>query len=155
MVDTVDSITRSRMMAGIRSTNTRPELAIRKALHANGFRYRLHPSNVPGKPDLAFPRYKVAVFVNGCFWHGHDCHLFRLPATRADFWSAKITRNRQRDEDVRKQLRKTDWRVLTIWECAIRGRESIGLSNVITDVSSWLQTGAENREIRGIAHGAC
>ena len=79
MPDIVDSATRSRMMAGIRSTNTRPEVTIRKALHAKGFRYRLHLRNVPGKPDMAFPRYRAALFVNGCFWHGHDCHLFRLP----------------------------------------------------------------------------
>ena len=72
MPDIVDSTTRSRMMAGIRSTNTRPELTIRKALHAAGFRYRLHPRDVPGKPDMAFARYRAAVFVNGCFWHGHD-----------------------------------------------------------------------------------
>ena len=94
MPDIVDSATRSRMMAGIRSTNTRPELAIRKALHAAGFRYRLHPRDVPGKPDMAFARYRAAVFVNGCFWHGHDCPLFRLPDTRREFWSAKIERNR-------------------------------------------------------------
>ena len=92
------------MMAGIRSTNTRPELAIRKALHAAGFRYRLHPRDVPGKPDMAFARYRAAVFVNGCFWHGHDCPLFRLPDTRRDFWTAKIERNRQRDAEVRQQL---------------------------------------------------
>ncbi len=87
MPDIVDAQTRSRMMAGIRSTNTRPELAIRKALHAAGFRYRLHPRDVPGKPTWRLPRYRAAVFVHGCFWHGHDCPLFRLPDTRREFWT--------------------------------------------------------------------
>ena len=105
MVDVVDSATRSRMMAGIRSKSTQPELTIRKALHAQGFRYRLHPGNVPGHPDIALPRYRAAVFVNGCFWHGHDCQLFHFPATRPEFWREKIARNRLRDARVRTSKR--------------------------------------------------
>jgi DNA mismatch endonuclease, patch repair protein len=142
------------MMAGIRNTNTRPEIAIRRALHANGFRYRLHSRRVPGKPDMVFPRYRAAVFVNGCFWHGHDCHLFRLPATRPDFWADKIARNRARDAKVRHDLQEAGWRALTIWECAIRGREALGLPNVIAAASEWLRSsgvGAIAIEIRGVA----
>jgi DNA mismatch endonuclease (patch repair protein) len=153
--DIVDSETRSRMMAGIRSTNTRPEIMIRKALHANGFRYRLHPRSVPGRPDMAFQRYRATVFVHGCFWHGHDCPLFRLPDTRRDFWAAKIARNRQRDAEVALQLKKAGWRALTIWECAIRGKNALGLARVIDEASAWLRTGTADREIRGVTNGAC
>lgn len=155
MPDIVDSATRSRMMAGIRSTNTRPELAIRKALHAAGFRYRLHPRDVPGKPDMAFARYRAAVFVNGCFWHGHDCPLFRLPDTRREFWTAKIERNRQRDAEVRQQLQMAGWRSLIIWECAIRGRGAPGLASIIAGASAWLRGGADSQEFRGDQNGAC
>jgi DNA mismatch endonuclease, patch repair protein len=149
--DIVDSATRSRMMAGIRSTNTRPELTIRKALHAAGFRYRLHSRDVPGKPDMAFARYRAAVFVNGCFWHGHDCPLFRLPDTRREFWSAKIERNRQRDAKVRQQLETAGWRSMTVWECAIRGRGAPGLASVVTRAAAWLRSDAGSAEIRGAA----
>jgi DNA mismatch endonuclease (patch repair protein) len=147
--DIVDEQTRSRMMAGIRSANTRPEITIRKALHAAGFRYRLHPRNVPGKPDMAFMRYRAAVFVNGCFWHGHDCPLFRLPDTRREFWTAKIERNRKRDAEVRRQLQEAGWRTLTIWECAIRGKGAPGLASVLAAAGSWLRGGATNLELRG------
>jgi DNA mismatch endonuclease, patch repair protein len=153
--DIVDTATRSRMMAGIRSTNTRPELAIRKALHAAGFRYRLHPRDVPGKPDMAFAKYRAAVFVNGCFWHGHDCPLFRLPDTRREFWAAKIERNRQRDAHVRRQLHEAGWRTLTVWECAIRGRGAPGLASVILAAAAWLRGSTTGQELRGARNGAC
>jgi DNA mismatch endonuclease, patch repair protein len=154
VADIVDQATRSRMMAGIRNKNTRPEIQIRNALHANGFRYRLHASNVPGQPDATFPRYRATLFVNGCFWHGHDCHLFRLPGTRVEFWREKIARNRQRDEKVRQQLREKGWRTLTIWECAIKGRDSIGLPRVVSEASTWLRSSSDALTIRGVAHGA-
>ena len=154
MPDIVDAATRSRMMAGIRGSNTRPEVAVRKALHAQGFRYRLHPRDVPGKPDMVFPRHRAAVFVHGCFWHGHDCALFRLPGTRTEFWREKIARNRARDETVRRQLAEQGWRSLVIWECALRGRNAPGLAGVIPDVTEWLRTPAQSREIRGGQNGA-
>lgn len=153
MPDIVDPATRSRMMAGIRSGNTRPEIAIRKALHALGFRYTLHPRGIPGKPDMAFPRYRAVIFVNGCFWHGHDCHLFRMPGTRAEFWAAKIARNRVRDDEVRRQLRDEGWRWLTIWECAIRGKETRGLPGVVAEAAAWLRGSLPSAEIRGGSHG--
>ena len=153
MPDVVDSATRSRMMAGIRGKNTRPEILVRKALHAKGFRYRLHPRDVPGKPDMVFPRYRAAIFVNGCFWHGHDCALFRMPGTRTEFWEAKIERNQARDAHVRDQLRDSSWRTLTIWECALKGREAIGLTKVIADTTRWLRGGASHPDMRGTADG--
>lgn len=136
-------------MSGIRSTNTRPELLVRRALHASGFRYRLHSRRVPGKPDMTFPRFHAAIFVHGCFWHGHDCHLFRLPETRRDFWESKIARNRQRDREVTRQLADSGWRTLTVWECALRGKKAPGLSFVVEKATAWLRNGKTSTEIRG------
>lgn len=149
MPDIVDPETRSRMMSGIKGKNTKPELMVRKALHDRGFRYRLHVSNLPGKPDMVFPKWNAVIFVNGCFWHGHDCHLHKLPSTRTEFWKEKIDRNRTRDATVRKLLRETGWRVLTIWECTLRGREKIGLGPVVDRVVGWLSSDADSAEIRG------
>src|SRR5690349_10285250 len=98
------------MMAGIRGADTRPERAVRSALHRRGFRYRLHARNVPGKPDMVFPAYHAAVFIHGCFWHGHDCRFFRLPDTRREFWERKIGGNRERDLKVRSLLADAGWR---------------------------------------------
>ena len=147
--DIVDRQTRSRMMAGIRSANTRPERMIRSALHVRGFRYRLHPRALPGRPDIVLPRYRAAIFVHGCFWHGHDCGLFRLPGTRPELWAEKIRRNRQRDAAVMNELVATGWRVLTIWECAIRHRRGMVPEPVIDETVSWLRSGEGNLEIRG------
>lgn len=154
VADIVDQATRSRMMSGIRGKDTRPELEIRKALHAKGFRYRLHARDVPGKPDAIFPRYHAALFINGCFWHGHNCPLFRLPGTRVEFWSEKIARNRERDMRVQVQLQEHGWRVLTIWECAIKGPEAIGLQRVVSEASAWLRSASQRSEIRGKVRGA-
>jgi DNA mismatch endonuclease (patch repair protein) len=136
--DIVDQETRSRMMSGIRAKNTDPELQIRRALHAKGFRFRLHSSDVPGRPDMVFPKYRAAVFVHGCFWHGHDCPLFRMPGTRQEFWSAKIGRNRARDRVVQEQLAQAGWRSMTVWECAIRGPGRLGLETTVQRIADWL-----------------
>ena len=122
MVDIVDSITRSRMMAGIKSRNTKPELLIRSLLHNRGFRFRLHVKDLPGKPDIVLPKYHSVIFINGCFWHGHqECHLFRLPATRTEFWQEKIYRNQTNDSRAIDLLLANNWRVCIVWECSIRG----------------------------------
>src|SRR5574344_1068154 len=97
MADIFDPENRSALMAGIRSRDTAPEIALRKALFARGLRYRIHDRTLPGTPDLVFPRFLAVIFVNGCFWHAHDCHLFRLPASRGEFWEAKLNSNRARD----------------------------------------------------------
>jgi DNA mismatch endonuclease (patch repair protein) len=109
--DVVTPEVRSRMMAGIKGKDTKPELVIRSALHRAGFRFRLHYKNMPGRPDLVFPRYRAVVFVHGCFWHGHDCHLFRWPSTREEFWREKIGRNVARDSQQTSTLLDTGWRV--------------------------------------------
>lgn len=149
MTDVVDAVTRSRMMSGIRSKNTKPEIAVRKGLHAAGFRYRLHPKEIPGKPDLYLPQYKAAVFVHGCFWHGHDCSLFRPPRTRPEFWQAKIDVNRTRDAVVDARLEAMGLRRLAIWECAFRGTEQLGLEATLTAAAKWISGDEERGEIRG------
>jgi DNA mismatch endonuclease (patch repair protein) len=108
-------------MSRIRGKDTKPELQLRRGLHAAGLRYRLHPPELPGRPDIVFPRHRAVVLVHGCFWHGHDCHLFRMPATRSEFWNTKITRNQERDQRTVRALMHAGWRVLTVWECAVKG----------------------------------
>jgi DNA mismatch endonuclease (patch repair protein) len=154
MTDIVTSSVRSRMMAGIRATNTRPEIVVRHGLHRHGFRYRLHASGLPGKPDVVLTRHHAVVLVNGCFWHGHHCHLFRWPHSRKDFWKKKITRNRCRDTEVREALSQAGWRVLVIWECAIKGREKRPINDVLDEAADWIRKGGQWHEIRGLAH-AC
>ena len=137
-------LTRSEMMARIRSADTKPELMLRKALHVYGFRFRLHVRSLPGCPDIVMRKHGSAVFVHGCFWHGHDgCRNFRMPKTRSEFWSAKIKSNRDRDSRAVEALLDAGWRVLVVWECATR---SICVDNLVQIVAEWLQgteTGAE------------
>jgi len=139
MTDIVDAATRSRMMSGIRSTNTQPEIHIRRLLHRHGFRFRLHVREMPGKPDIVLPRFRAVLFVHGCFWHGHVCPLFRLPATRRDFWQAKIDRNRDNDRRAAEALAAAGWRVATVWECALRGRNALADADIASLIISWLQ----------------
>ena len=135
----MDMQTRSRMMAGIRGRNTRPELMVRKGLFALGFRYRLYSSGLPGKPDIVLKKHRAAIFVNGCFWHGHDCHLFRMPSTRPDFWGAKIARNIERDREVRDSLQERGWRQMVIWECALKGKSRLDFDCVLQKTADWLK----------------
>ena len=107
-------------MARIGPKNTKPELAVRKLLHAAGWRYRLHRKGLPGTPDIVFGPRKAALFVHGCFWHGHHCRLGKLPKTRPEFWSAKIAGNRARDARKVGQLVEQGWRVMTIWQCGLK-----------------------------------
>lgn len=138
MTDVVSSEKRSQMMSGIRSKDTRPEMIVRRALHARGFRYRLHAKDLPGKPDLVFPRYRSVVMVHGCFWHGHECPLFKVPSTRTEFWLAKIGRNRERDAEVRQALAGLGWRVLEVWECELRAARKAGYLPVVERIATWL-----------------
>jgi DNA mismatch endonuclease (patch repair protein) len=134
-------------MQAIRGKNTGPEVLLRKLLFARGFRYRLHVSSLPGKPDIVLPKYRTVIFMHGCFWHGHDCHLFTLPQTRRDFWTTKISANQQRDQRVIFALQSAGWRVISVWECALRGRlkwdaDALGdhltglITKRVTDVAS-------------------
>jgi DNA mismatch endonuclease (patch repair protein) len=147
MTDIVDRATRSRMMAGIRGRDTKPELEVRRALHKLGFRFRLHSTKLPGRPDLVFPKHQAVVFVHGCFWHGHDCRYFKAPSTRAAFWSTKIAGNRSRDERRARELHDSGWRVMVIWECAIRDRTSDERLAVMARLARWIKGKKERDEI--------
>ncbi len=149
MVDIVPAEVRSRMMSGIRGTNTKPELLLRKGLHALGFRFRLHDRSLPGKPDIVLPRYKAVIFAHGCFWHGHDCHLFKWPSTRPEFWQAKIARNRTVDLRTEAALSEAGWRQATVWECALKGKTRLPLEEVILSCAEWLKSDRPRLEIRG------
>jgi len=117
-------------MSQIKGKNTKPEILVRKFLHKNGFRYRLHVKGLPGKPDLVLPKYSAVIFVHGCFWHGHhNCKHFVLPKTRADFWFKKISENTQRDKKNVALLEKAGWKVLQVWECEIKLQKDIKYIN--------------------------
>lgn len=148
MADVVDSATRSRMMSGIRGRNTKPEILIRSLLHRQGFRFRLHVRDLPGKPDIVLPRYHAVVFVHGCFWHGHDCPLFKWPTTRPEFWREKIGRNRANDHKATEALVADGWRVGIVWECAIRGAGK-NIEDVAQRLTDWLRGNAPLIEERG------
>lgn len=127
-------------MAGIRGRDTRPELRLRKALFARGFRYRINDRRLPGRPDLVFPRYRAAVMVHGCFWHRHaDCRYATVPATRTDFWMAKFEANRKRDRAVLEELARAGWRCAVVWECGLKGAKA---ETTIEHVARWLESRA-------------
>ena len=139
------------MMSGIRGRDTKPEMILRKGLHAAGFRFRLHDRALPGRPDMVFPRRQAVLFAHGCFWHGHDCHLFRWPASRDEFWRTKIGRNREVDQRAAEQLGAAGWRYGVVWECALKGRTRLPLADVIEACASWLRSDVPTLEIRGLA----
>jgi len=124
-------------MSGIRGKNTKPELALRRALHARGYRFRIHSGKVHGRPDLVLPKHRALVFVHGCFWHRHEgCRYATVPATRPEFWRAKFDANAARDCAVRTSLLQDGWRVATVWECALRKPERV--NSAITKLEEWL-----------------
>ena len=149
MADVVDSRTRSRMMSGIRGRDTKPEMVIRRGLHARGYRYRLHSSRLPGKPDLVFPSRRAVVFVHGCFWHGHGCALFKWPTTRHQWWRSKIEATQERDRAVARQLSSDGWRQLRVWECALKGKRRLGAQQVLERAAAWLDGRADDLAIEG------
>jgi DNA mismatch endonuclease (patch repair protein) len=126
-MDHVDENTRSRIMRAVRSTDTQPELAVRKIVHALGFRYRLHDKTLPGKPDLVFPSRHKVLFVHGCFWHRHKgCRYTTSPKTRTAFWDAKFQANVRRDRSSVRKLRRLGWGVMTVWQCQLKRPERLG-----------------------------
>lgn len=139
MVDVLTSEQRQRNMSRIRGRDTKPEMLIRRGLHARGLRYRLHDKSLPGRPDLVFPRYRAVIFVHGCFWHAHRCPLSMLPATRRDFWKAKLQGNADRDRKALDRLLATGWRVLVIWECALRGPGRLEESRTLARSDSFIR----------------
>lgn len=137
------------MMAGIRGKDTKPELVIRRGLHALGFRFRLHDRRLPGRPDIVLARRRAAVLIHGCFWHGHDCPLFKWPRTREEFWREKIAGNRARDAAAEAALDRAGWRVLKIWECSMKGTGRLGADAVVPIAAEWLRGDQRTGEIRG------
>ncbi len=132
MGDVHDTKTRSYNMSRIRSSNTKPEMLVRKFLHANGYRYKLHDKKLPGKPDIVLPKYKTVIFVHGCFWHGHtNCKYFVVPKTRTAWWTDKIARNKTNDIKAIKALKKDGWKVIEIWECRLKAAK---IENTLAEI---------------------
>ena len=128
MADNLTREERSERMRRVRSRNTKPEMAVRRLLYSLGYRYRVHPPDIPGKPDIAFKGRRKLIFVHGCFWHRHEdpaCKLARLPKSRLDFWLPKLNANRERDKRLRNRLFKEGWRILVVWECEMRDKEQL------------------------------
>lgn len=149
LADVVTAEKRSEMMAGIKYKNTKPEIFIRKNLHKLGFRYRLHSKNLPGKPDILLPKYKAIIFVHGCFWHKHNCHLFKWPKTRIDFWRKKIESNVKNDLKHIPSLKQQGWRVLIVWECALKGKTRLPEYDIIEIITKWIKSDSIMKEVLG------
>lgn len=141
-MDIVSEETRSYIMSKIHSKDTKPELIVRKALFAKGFRYRIHDKRLPGKPDIVLPKYKTVIFVNGCFWHGHDdnCPIYKPPKSNVEFWQTKIRNNKQRDIKNIELLEEMGWKVITVWECSLRGHKKEKLLHFILKLSNDIKT---------------
>ena len=137
-MDVVGKEKRSQMMSNIKGKDTKPEIFVRKALHKRGFRYKLHDKQLPGKPDLVFPKYRAVIQVQGCFWHRHDCHLFKWPSTRKEFWREKIEGNVVRDHANLEKLRAAGWKAMIIWECALKGKTKLNSEMIIENIEKWL-----------------
>ncbi|WP_451972035.1 very short patch repair endonuclease [Azospirillum endophyticum] len=140
---------RRRNMSRIRARDTKPEMLLRRALHHAGLRYRLHDRNLPGTPDIVMRPRGAVIFVHGCFWHAHNCPLGVIPATRREFWTAKLERNRQRDQGDVHCLLAAGWRVATVWECALTGKARHDPAQVVAALTSWLSGDSDRLEIIG------
>lgn len=149
MTDIVNQETRSQMMSRIRGKDTKPEMLIRSGLFRRGFRYRLHCSQLPGRPDLVLKKYRAVILVHGCFWHGHHCQLFKWPKTRPEFWKEKIGRTMVRDRNQMEMLQSAGWRCLVIWECSLKGRFRWSLEDLLDRVECWLSGSSQYLEISG------
>lgn len=149
MIDVLTPAQRSENMRRIRGKDTKPEMIVRRGLHRRGFRFRLHVASLPGRPDLVFPRHRAIVQVSGCFWHGHDCPMCRMPSTRPDFWAKKIAGNRERDRRTEEALGATGWRLLTVWECSLKGPARIAPDQLLDRCADFVRGDAERDEISG------
>ena len=149
MTDVHDRLTRSRNMSAIKCKDTKPEMYVRLRLFSLGYRYRLNNRQLPGRPDITLRRHNAVIFVNGCFWHLHNCPAFKLPLSNTAWWRKKLEGNRQRDERNIATLRSAGWRVCIIWECSIRGRGKINEQELFTLLSSWLESTDQTLTIEG------
>ena len=141
---------RSYIMSCIHGKDTKPELLVRKALHARGYRFSVHSKKLPGSPDLVLAKYNAVIQVQGCFWHGHqDCYRYKPPKTRVEYWQQKIARNRARDERNKQALLVQGWRLMVVWECAILGKTMLNREILIELIENWILAGNDFVELRG------
>lgn len=138
-MDVHDKKTRSYNMSRIKGKNTKPEMLVRKFLFGKGYRYRLNVKTLPGKPDIVLPKYKTVIFINGCFWHGHEgCRYFVVPKTRTEWWTNKISDTQKRDREAENKLNSMGWKVITIWTCELRGNEQEVLIKLTNELKNML-----------------
>ena len=141
-------MSRSENMSRVKSRDTKPEILVRRGLHARGFRFRVHRTDLPGRPDLVLPRWNAVMQIHGCYWHGHDC-LGRAPKTNTEYWGPKITRNRRRDVRNEAALRHAGWRVLIVWECCLVGKGRWEPTALIAAIEGWLRSKDGHTEFTG------
>ena len=139
------------MMAKVRSTNTKPEMLVRRGLHALGFRFRLHAKSLPGHPDVVLARYHAVIFIHGCFWHGHGCRRTVFPESNEAFWRKKLQRNMELDRLHRHALSKMGWRQLVVWECALRGKGRVKVATAVSQIALWLRGSNLYSELLGVS----
>jgi len=149
MIDVHTAEQRRRNMSAIRHKNTKPEILVRSELHKRGFRFRVHRKDLPGNPDIVLPKYNAVILVNGCFWHGHECDLFKWPKTREEFWREKISSNVLRDSNNIRTLCAMGYRVLIIWECATKGPKKLESKFLFDQVTQWVKSASHRKEISG------
>ncbi|WP_418502558.1 very short patch repair endonuclease [Flagellimonas sp.] len=153
MTDIHTAEIRRKCMSSIPSKNTGPEKFLRSALHRAGLRFRLHDKSLPSSPDIVLRKYRAVIFVHGCYWHSHGCYKSTIPATRREFWLNKFKTNRERDQRDVKLLLDSDWRVLIVWECALKGKTSMPIEKIASAVDAWLHSSETYREIPQIRSG--
>lgn len=149
MADVLTPEQRRLNMSRIRGRDTKPEMLIRRGLHARGLRFRLQDRTLPGRPDLVFPKYRTIILVHGCFWHGHNCPLFRLPVTRSEFWAEKIAYNRRRDQLAYEALRAMGWRILIVWECSLKSPARWPVDQLLDACAGFIVGMEDTRQISG------
>ena len=154
MADVLTPAQRQLNMQRIRARNTRPEIRVRRLLHRHGLRFRLHRRDLPGRPDIVLPRHRLALFVHGCFWHGHACPLFKVPATRTEFWLSKIAANKARDQRALEALGALGWRCGCVWECALKGPDSLSEDVLGTKLAELVTSDTPAFEVRGKIAGS-
>ena len=155
MVDVLTPAQRQLNMSRIRGKDTKPEMTLRRGLHALGFRFRLHRKDLPGRPDLVFPSCRAVILVHGCFWHGHGCGMFKLPTTRREFWETKITNNQHRDQRNAQTLRNLGWRVMIVWECSLRGPARRRPEQVLAACAAFITSDEREAMVGGIWPDQC
>lgn len=136
-------------MAAIRGRNTRPEMIVRQLLHAAGFRYRLHSKDLPGRPDLSLPKWNAVIEVHGCFFHAHDCHLFKSPSDNAEFWTNKLAGNVERDSRNARATADLGIRRLVVWQCALTGKTRLEPNELVSRIAAWMRGSEFTGEVRG------